>query len=157
MKKLRQLHLHFPNKWATAKERKWSTFQGHGGKKTSSKSVFASDSGWQEPDATLFCYLKFFLLLRFIWFPQIKLSLSGRTKSKWGFYFSECLRGNYIKPNRNHIGAWDDKWRPWITALLLLYLDMGEKLILPHCIVSLFTETAASGGYTSSIFYSPFH
>lgn len=77
---------------------------------------------------TLFCYLKFSLVLRYI-------SNSLRWNCLWvgipnqngGFYFSECLRGNYINPNRNHIGVWDDKWRPWITTLLLLYLEM-EKI-----------------------------
>lgn len=82
---------------------------------------------------TGFCGLHYSAIWNFFWdsiwairFPQPQLSRSGNTKSDWGFYFSDCLRGNYIKPNRNLIGVWDDKWRPWITALPLLYLELGE-------------------------------
>lgn len=82
----------------------------------------------RSPCFTLLCCLKFSLVLRYI-------SNSLRWNCLWvgipnqngGFYFSECLRGNYINPNRNHIGVWNDKWRPWITALLLLYLGTGKK------------------------------
>lgn len=80
----------------------------------------------RSPCFTLFCCLKFSLVLRY-------RSNSLRWNCLWvgipnqngGFYFSDCLRGNYINPNRNHIGVWNDKWRPWITALLLLYLETG--------------------------------
>lgn len=81
----------------------------------------------RSPCFTLFCCLKFSLVLRY-------RSNSLRWNCLWvgipnqngGFYFSDCLRGNYINPNRNHIGVWNDKWRPWITALLLSYLEMGS-------------------------------
>lgn len=67
---------------------------------------------------------------RAIRFPQTGSFLSGNTSpGKWRDFISATAWGGKLHQTtpENHIGVWDDKWRPWITALLLLYLEMWKN------------------------------
>lgn len=44
--------------------------------------------------------------------------------SENGIFISAAAWGKTPSRNRNHIGASDDKWRRWIIALLISYLEV---------------------------------
>lgn len=97
----------------------------------------ALDSAWQE--SMLYIILLFEILSGaqiYIKFPQMKLSLSGNTKSEWGILFQRVPEGKLHQPKQK--SYWSLKWQMetmnnCITSIIFGNGKKKKKKELFHC------------------------